>query len=65
MTSTLIHPGRTAHPRLMIVAAFVMAALVLFVLALSAWSSGGGTDVGPALQPIVRAELPCKLHHPC
>jgi hypothetical protein len=49
----------------MIVAAFVMAALVLFVLALSAWSSGGGTDVGPALQPIVRAELPCKLHHPC
>ncbi len=64
MTGILTHPGRTLSPILIIVAAFVTAALVTVVLALSVWSSDGGTDVDRAPRPVVRGELPCKLY-PC
>ena len=54
MTGTLTHPRPAAHPILIIVTAFVAAALVVLVLALTVWGSGGGdVDV-----PAPRYELP-------
>ena len=48
MTGTLTYPRPAAQPILIIVAAFVAAALVVLVLALIAWGSGGSDVDAPA-----------------
>jgi hypothetical protein len=48
MTSTLTHPRPSAHPILIIVAAFVAAALVVVVLAFTVWGSAGSDVDVPA-----------------
>jgi hypothetical protein len=48
MTSTLTHPRPAARQFLIIVAAFVAAALVVVVLAFSVWGSGGSDVDVPA-----------------
>jgi hypothetical protein len=74
MTGVLTNPARTARPILIIAAAFVTAALLVLVLALSVWSAGG-TDTSPAPNVVtssdepdpqfVRPVWPCKLEGPC
>ena len=43
MTGTLTHPRTTPRPFLIVIAAFLAAVVVALVLAISAWTSGGGT----------------------
>ncbi|MET1001148.1 MAG: hypothetical protein ABWZ15_05000 [Acidimicrobiia bacterium] len=74
MISILTNPARTAPRILIIAAAFVTAAVVVLVLALSVWSAGG-TDTNPAPHVVtssdepdlqfVRPAWPCKLEGPC
>jgi hypothetical protein len=74
MTGVLTNPARTARPILFIAVAFMTAALVVLVLALSVWSTGG-TDTNRAPNvvtnsdepdpQVVRPVWPCKLEGPC